>query len=541
MSSEISRQFEQLPANLANHLLITLLPLLLGVVITVPLAALAVRRARWRYPLLAVASVIQTIPSLALLALMVPVLVFINTFILSKLFGFTVAELGFYPTVIALTLYSVLPILRNTVTGILDVDPALTEAARGVGMTSFQSLWRVELPLAMPVIVAGVRTATVWTVGIATLATPVGQQCLGNYIFQGLNTRNWTAVLFGCIVAALLAVVLDLLIGGLQRAVEEHKTKLGSVCGALLAVIFIGGIIAPQFVAGSTEYLAGASQYDDSATSNRRRGPIVIGSKSFTEQYILAELLTDRLKAAGISTVKKESLGSTVVFDGLVGSEIDCYVDYTGTIWANHMGHEEPAPGWKVLDEVTGWMSAEHNARLLGAIGFENAYALAMRREQAEELGIKTISDLTKHASALTIGADLEFYDRPEWTALRRAYGITFQNSASFASTFMYEAIRRDEVDVVAAFTTDGRIDTYDLVLLADDRQAIPPYDAVLLLSPEVASDAEVVDALRPLLGTIDNALMRQANDLVDRNQNSKSIDAAAAWLEEQTLGENSR
>ncbi|MEX0937496.1 MAG: ABC transporter permease/substrate-binding protein [Pirellulales bacterium] len=535
MSESFRQQLEVLPGNLANHLLITILPLLLGLSISLPLAVLAVRRRSLRYPTLTAVSIIQTIPSLALLALMVPVLIALGGFT-SRVMGFEISALGFYPTVIALTLYSMLPMVRNAVTGILDVDPALTEAARGMGMTSWQVLWKVELPLALPVIVAGIRTATVWTVGIATLATPVGQRCLGNYIFQGLQTRNWTAVLFGCVAAAVLAIGLDLLIGALQRAADERRPRLAMGAGATLAVVVVAGLVAPQALQWyrsiqPRDQIAGRQRAAAPEQEAADRRPIVVGAKTFTEQYILAELIANRLQDAGVEVSKTESLGSTVVFDGLVSGEIDCYVDYTGTIWANYMDREGSAAGWKVLAEVAGWLAGEHDVRSLGSLGFENAYALAMRRERADQLDIRTIGDLAEHDGEMMIGSDYEFFGRPEWDSLRRAYGLQFADRTSYDSTFMYDAIANGEVDVISAFSSDGRIKAYDLVLLEDPAQAIPPYDAVLLLSPSAAGREDVVEALRPLIGEIRQQAMQNANYLVDRDENRQTVDEAAAWL----------
>lgn len=517
MSEDVALQFEYLPDNLANHLLITILPLLCGMAVSLPLALVAVRIPRLRYPTLTVVSIVQTIPSLALLALMVPLLVGVNA-VTSRWLDWEISALGFYPTVTALTLYSMLPMLRNTVTGILDVDPALTEAARGVGMTPLQSLWKVELPLALPVIIAGIRTATVWTVGIATLATPVGQRCLGNYIFRGLQTRNWTAVLFGCVSAAVVAIVLDLLIGGLQQAAAERRRKLAVLSGTLLAAATLGGLLAPTAVGWFRDTLG-------------RGRPLVVGAKTFTEQYILADVIEQSLRQRGFATRSTESLGSTVVFDGLVNNEIDVYVDYTGTIWANHMHREGSASPQKVLDEVSTWLAEEYGARCLGPLGFENAYALAVRREHAEELGLTTIGDLASYAARMKIGGDYEFFGRPEWLAVREAYGVNFAEYVSYDSTFMYDALVNRDVDVIAAFSSDGRIAANDLVVLDDPKNAIPPYDAVVLLSPQAAARPGVAAALAPLLGSIDVATMRQANYLVDREKDKATVAEAAKWL----------
>jgi osmoprotectant transport system permease protein len=532
MSEAFQELLLDLPDNLANHLLISVLPLMIGLAISIPLAVIAARVERLRYPLMTVVSVVQTVPSLALLALMVPVLIGISA-LTARWLGFDFSALGFYPTIVALTLYSMLPMVRNTVTGIVGVDPAQKEAARGVGMTDWQSLTKVELPLALPVIIAGIRTATVWTVGIATLATPVGQRCLGNYIFSGLQTRNWLAVLFGCIAAAVLAILLDTLIGGVQRAYENRIRWLGLLSGGCLAALILGGFIAPTVVdllEPQAEAVAGKGG-THAAERERDRSAIVVGSKTFTEQYILQDVLTDALGDAGIKTEQRESLGSTVIFDGLVNNEIDCYVDYTGTIWANHMEREGSAPAWKVLDEVSGWLAREHGARCLGPLGFENAYALAMRRDEAERLGIKTIEDLAKHAPQLSLGSGYEFFSRPEWTSLRDAYGLRFDDRQTYDPTFMYEAVKNGEVDVIAAFSSDGRIRAYDLVVLDDPRHVIPPYDAVILLSPQAAARPRVAEALKPLLEHIDVSAMRQANYMVDREKDKKSVTEAARWL----------
>src|SRR5579862_7472922 len=197
MYDQFADRLAELPGYLGGHMLLSTTSLLVGLAISLPLGILVSRRPRWSEPVLGLAGVIQTVPSLALLALMVPLL------------G---GMIGFVPAFIALTLYSILPALSNTITGIRGVDPALVEAARGLGMNDRQVLFRVELPLAAPVIIAGIRTATVLVVGTATLVTPVGGVCLGNYIFAGLESMNHLATVFGCVLAAVLAIALDQLV-----------------------------------------------------------------------------------------------------------------------------------------------------------------------------------------------------------------------------------------------------------------------------------------------------------------------------------------
>lgn len=521
-------QLEFLPANLAGHMLVTVVALACGLIASLPLAIIAVRSERLRYPILATISLIQTIPGLALLALTIPMLVGLN-----QLLGSGISVLGFYPAVISLTLYSMLPIVRNTVTGILDVDPNLIEAGRGMGMTRSQILRLVEIPLALPIIIAGIRTATVWTVGAATLATPVGQRCLGNFIFRGLQTRNWTAVLLGCVAAAGLAMALDILIALLQRGIERRKRKLilGSV--ASLVLLFVLGLTAPSLARSldRSPDLVTAEQVESVEDSAVSRDVVVVGAKTFSEQYILQDALVLQLTRVGIATRSMGGLGSTVVFDALLTGEIDVYVDYSGTIWANHMKQTQTMAPWIVQAKISSWLAEDHGVRVLGALGFENAYALAMTETKAAELGIRSIQDLAKHAGTFRIGGDYEFFGRQEWTDLTAAYGLKFADRVTLDSTLMYGAVSRGEVDVISAFSSDGRIAALNLRVLTDNRRAMPPYDALILLSPQVANRADVVAALAPLVGAIPVQLMQKANFMVDRDLDKKTVRETAEWL----------
>ena len=376
ISERFLQQLRYLPDNLSNHLIITMIPLALSLAISLPLAILLVRRKSLRYPVLTVVSVFQTIPSLALLALMVPLLAGI-AYLAHRFLGVEFSSLGFYPTVIALTIYGIMPMLRNTVIGILGVDPAMTEAARGLGMTQGQILRKVELPLAAPVIIAGIRTATVWIVGTATLATPVGQRCLGNYIFSGLQTRSWIAVIFGCVSAAVVAVVFDSLIGALERAAAERRRGLAAAAGTTLALIFGFGLFAPGVVAFMQKRLhensaaevveAGQGAAKGNAGADAERRPTIrIGSKAFTEQYILSSLIRSRLKRAGFTVRQTESLGSVIAFDALANNHIDCFIDYTGTIWANYMKHPRPTRTGRCSPRSpAGWL--KHTASVVSA------------------------------------------------------------------------------------------------------------------------------------------------------------------------------
>ncbi len=478
--TEWAEAWSYLPGYLSAHVLLSMSALLLGLVISLPLAVAASRLRALSGPLLAFAGIIQTIPSLALLALFYPILLALSHFT-SETFGFGFRALGFLPALLALTLYSMLPVLRNTVTALATMDPAVKMAARGVGMTPWQSLTLVELPLAAPVIMAGVRTAAVWVIGTATLATPVGQTSLGNYIFTGLQIENWVFVTFGVVAAAV----------GL--------------------VVVVGASLYPML------------------TGERHR--VVIGAKNFDEQYILGALISDRFKAAGIASTERDDLGSSVIFRALAAGDVDVYVDYSGTIWTNAMKRTDMPGRAAVLAGIAQWARKTYGIGDVGALGFENAYALAMKSDKARALHIKTLADLAAHAGDLRIGGGFEIFSRPEWRAVAQAYGLRFAARRQYQPNLMYSALMSGDVDVITAFSSDGRIAEYGLTVLTDPKGALPPYDAILLVAPGRAQDDAFLTALRPLIGAIDLKTMQQANFMVDRNDDKRTPQQAARWL----------
>jgi osmoprotectant transport system permease protein len=503
-----SEAFAHLTDYLGNHVRVSVAALALGLLISLPLAIAARNRPVMRGALLGFASIVQTVPGLALLALFYPLLLALASVSLAW-FGFGFSAFGFLPAVLALALYSMLPVLRNTITGLRGVDPAILEAAQGVGMTGLQSLLQVELPLALPVMMAGIRTAAVWVIGTATLSTPIGQTSLGNYIFAGLQTQNWVFVLFGCLAAAVLALAVDQLLALIEigiRARSRLRTALG---GAGIAAL-VAATLVPSLARGPSSY--------------------IVGAKTFAEQYVLSALIAQRLRAAGLSATTREGLGSNVIYEALVNGDIDVYVDYTGTLWANQFHHSEIKPRQELLSELKTAL-AQQKVTLLGELGFENAYALVMPKKRAEALGIRSIADLASHAPAMSMAADYEFFSRPEWAGLEKAYGLKFRAQRQMQPDFMYAAAASGEVDVIAGYTSDGLIAKYDLVVLEDIKHAIPPYDAIVLTAPKRAGDQALQAALAPLLGRIDISDMREANLRAAGGDGASSPDAVARWL----------
>jgi osmoprotectant transport system permease protein len=500
---------ERLPDYLGSHVLVSVTALAIGLGVSLPLAIVSLRRPALRATLLGIASVVQTIPGLALLTLFYPLLLALAA-LSERAFGWTFSALGFLPSVLALALYSMLPVLRNTIAGLNGVDTGLHDAGLALAMTRRQILRYVDLPLAMPVIMAGIRIAAVWVIGTATLSTPIGQTSLGNYIFAGLQTQNWVFVLFGCVAAAALALAVDQLLALMERGVASHSRLSVAGGGAGLALIVLAALLP----------LHGNAQ-----------AVYEIGAKPFTEQYVLAALIKQRLADKGLPAARRDGLGSSVIFNALASNEVDVYVDYSGTLWTNQMHRDGAKPRAELLKEVGTWLKQTHNITMLGGLGFENAYALAMPHALAERLGVHSIADLASHAPQLSIAGDYEFFERPEWKAIRDSYRLSFRQQRTMQSDFMYQAAQSGEVEVISAYSSDGRIAKNDLVVLADPRQAIPPYDAIVLVSPRRANDEALIAALKPLIGAIDVETMRAANLRASGGGADASPPAVARWL----------
>jgi osmoprotectant transport system permease protein len=316
-------------------------------------------------------------------------------------------------------------------------------------------------------------------------------------------------VLFGCLASAILALAVDQLLGLIETGLRQRNRPRAALGGFGIAAL-VAVTLVPSLGRSSPSY--------------------VVGAKTFAEQYVLSALIRDRLASAGLPATARSGLGSNVAFEALKAGDIDLYVDYSGTIWANQLHRTDIKPRAELIDELKTTLASQ-NITLLGELGFENAYALVMPRKRAEALGIHSAVDLAAHAPNLSIAGDYEFFSRPEWAALRDAYGLAFRAQRQMQPDFMYAAVASGEVDVIAGYTSDGLIAKYDLVTLDDPKHAIPPYDAILLLAPKRAGDEQLKAALKPLLGKIDIADMREANLRASGNDANSSPDVVAKWL----------
>jgi osmoprotectant transport system permease protein len=478
----------ELAVLIQQHVVLVLVSTGIAVAIGVPAGMLAAKRPRLGRAVLIAASVAQTVPSLALLGFLLPV-----PFI---------GGLGPRTALVALSIYALLPIVRTTVTGIRQVDPAVVEAGVAMGMTRRQLLWLVEFPLALPSIISGIRVATVIGVGTTTIAAAIGAGGLGEYIFRGLSMVDTTTILAGAIPAAALALTADGLLAWLEHRIGAWRVTPAAVArsaaaAALLIVLVIGGAYV---------------RADPAA--------IVVGSKNFTEQVILGELVAQAIEAEGAPrVVRKLNLGGTFVCDrGIRTGELDVYIEYTGTA-VTAVFHEAVPGDSRATLERTRELYARSGLTALAPLGFNNTFAILVRGQDAQALGLRTIEDLKSTASRWTPGFGYEFLQRDDgYPGLVRAYGLRFgPQPRAMDLSLIYRALADGNVDVIAGDATSALIDRLRLTKLEDNRRYFPPYDAVpIVRTPSLLRHPSIGRALARLAGRVSEADMRAMNAAVD-------------------------
>ena len=491
MLSFLAERRSELLTLIGQHLVLVLLSTGLAVALGAPLGILMTRRRRLARPVLAAAGVLQTIPSLALFGFLIPLPL--------------VGGIGARTAVIALVLYALLPILRNTYIGILQVDPAVKEAATGLGMTDGQRLRLVELPLAMPVILAGVRIAAVVSVGTATVAAAVGAGGLGTYVFRGLATVDTRLILAGALPAALLALAVDGLLALVERSRRPGRAAM-ALGGAVLVALALLGLGARARVG---------------------RRPVVVGSKNFTEQVVLGEMVGALLEDRGFAVDRRLDLGGTsLCHEAVRAGQIDLYVEYTGTALRDILRRRAGTDRAEVLRDVRA-AYAPLGLRVGEPLGFNNTFALVMRPETSRRLGITRISDVAPQASTLRVGLFGEFLERADGLpGLMKAYGFRLGVAPTEMDLgLLYQALLADRVDLVVGSATDGLIAAHDLVVLDDDRRYFPPYDAVPVMNAaSLLAHPGLEPALSALAGKVDERAMRRLNLAVDGEHRSPSV-----------------
>lgn len=477
-------------AHLGQHLLLVGVSTLVASMAGIPLGIVAAHRPRLSAPLVAVANAVQTVPSLAMFGFLLPL----------PLLG----GVGTRTAIVVLILYALLPILRTTITGLTGIDAAVRDAGVALGMTPRQLLWQVELPLALPTIVTGVRIAAVVAVGSATIAAAVGAGGLGEYIYRGLSMVDGTVILAGAIPAAGLALAVD---GGLWWVQRLLGRRRGPRSRLAVPLAGLAAAVAVVVLAGSYMTARGGAV-------------VVVGSKNFAEQLILGELVAQVIERdTSLRVQRRLNLGGTLICDrALLGGDIDVYVEYTGT--ALTAVFKQPLGGSR--EEVVQTVRqayARTGRTLLPGLGFDNTFAMLVRAADARRLGLRTIDDVVPHAPAWRAAFGYEFLDRPDgYAGLARVYGLTLAAPPSAMDlSLTYRALASGQVDLIAGDATSGLIRALDLMALEDTRHYFPPYDAV----PVARADTllrypDVRRAIERLAGRISVEAMRTMNHQVE-------------------------
>lgn len=523
----VSERLPELWLRTGEHLMLTGVSMGMAILVGIPLGICAAR-IRWlRGPLTGGVGILQTIPSLAMLAILLALL----------------QKIGAIPAIIALTMYALLPIVRNTLTGLEDVSPAVIEAARGIGMTPHQRLWIVDIPLSMPVIVAGIRTAAVACVGIATLSAFIGAGGLGQFINRGLALSNTDLILLGAIPAAVLALIVDGSIAAFQwglRRKRSRSSRFKAVIDRFLRPIALAMPIA-LIAAGCFTYFSTSTSSSNPAwgPSAPYEGMVRIGTKNFTEQLILGELMALLIEArTDLRVERRFNLGGTMIcHEALKSGEIDLYAEYTGTALTAILKQSVIADPDRAYETVTREYRQHFAADWLSPFGFNNTFAITIRKSDASLRNLRTISDLIAISGALRAGFTAEFSERQDgYPGLRRVYGLQFREALDLDPALMYQAIANREVDVICAFATDGRIAAFDLQPLQDDRGFFPPYQAAPVIRTEILeTHPELRQVLDLLAGLLDNAAMQRLNFKVDEKKRRPS-DIAREFLEDRGM-----
>jgi osmoprotectant transport system permease protein len=480
---------------LTRHVWLVLVATSLAVAIGVPLGVIAAKRPRIGKPLVAITNLVQTIPSLALFGFLLP-LPFIG-------------GVGARTALVALVLYGILPILQTTVAGLASVDRSLIRAATAMGLTARQRLLLIELPLALPSILAGIRVSTVVGVGTATIAAAIGAGGLGEYIFRGLAMVDGTVILAGAVPAAALALLADALLAWLGRLASNRRRRfrrrwsrpaVATTAAATLVLLVIIVALA--------------------ATHRAAPDTIIVGSKNFTEQIVLGELIAQTIQRhTNLTVERKLNLGGTLICErALMTGDIDTYVEYSGTALTAIFKQPVVRDRRAVLDIVRQHY-ASTGRTLLDPLGFNNTFAILVRGDVAKSLDLHTITDAVPHAHTWRAGFGYEFLEREDgYKGLARTYGLTFREPPRVMDlNLSYRALASGQVDLIAGDATAGAIAALNLKMLEDNRAYFPPYDAVpVVRTSTLLAHPELGDALRTLAGRINEDAMRKMNEAVD-------------------------
>lgn len=504
---------------LFEHIQLTVISVAVAIAIGIPIGILLSIKAEVRKPVLNIINACQAVPSLAFMGFLIPIV-----------------GIGNQTAIILVVIYALLPIVKNTCTGILNLDEDVLLTAKGIGLTRSQILFKVQLPLALPIIMAGVRIAAVSSVGLVTIAAYVGGKGLGFMVYSGINMVDSYMILAGAIPAAVFALFIDFILGQVEKAVTpealqvekgrdsqvKNKKKHRKMLTVLISVVVVAMVSTSIY------------QYFEN------RNKIVVGSKNFTEQLLLGNIYADLIEGnTDLRVERKLNVGGTQpCYEALKKGSIDMYIDYSGTVDMTLLKNEfEVLPKDVVIERITKQMKEENNIAVLDEIGFQNAYCVAVTKEFSEKYGVTKISDLEKYKGELVFSPSIEFVNREDGlSALEAKYDLDFEDVSPLEEGLKYTALESGATDVIGAFSTDGKLKKYDLVVLEDDREALVQHWAVPLVREEVLEKyPELKEALDKLSGKLTDSQMSELNYKVDEEL-QKPEDVSREFLKENGL-----
>ena len=450
-----------------QHIELTIISVVLAIIIGVPIGILVSHFSKINKPVMAIANIVQAIPSMALLGFLIPFL-----------------GIGILPSVFMVVIYSLLPIIKNTFTSISGINPQMIEAAEGIGMTKLQILFKVQIPMALPIIMAGIRISAVTAVGLMTIAAFIGAGGLGYLVFSGIRTANNYQILAGAIPACILALIIDFVAAIIEKAVVPYGLNLKNKKTSKKEKTFHKFVIITTLVVIGFTFFNASKKILDS-----KKETVVVASKDSTEQEILGNIIAELIeKNTNIDVKRKFSLGGThVIFGAINSGEIDMYMDWTGTIYSDILKHD-PIKNKIKASEVYPVCKKEiennYNLFLGNQLPYNNTYALGVREEFAQKYNIDSISDLVPLSSKLVLSPTLEFINREDGLiGLKNKYkGLNFKSVVAIDGSPRYGALKYGESDVTDVWVTDGLIKEFNIKVLKDDKEFFLPYHAALLI-----------------------------------------------------------
>ena len=488
-----------------EHILISLLAISIASVLGIILGIIISEYRKFSGLILGTVNILYTIPSIALLG-----------------FFITITGVGNTTALIALIIYALLPIIRSTYTGIVNINPLIIEASEGMGSTKLQQLFKVKLPLALPVLMSGIRNMVTMTIALAGIASFVGAGGLGVAIYRGITTNNSAMTFLGSLLIAILALVFDFILGLIEKRLTNHKRVKYKINPKL--------IILGLFIVIFGAYFSLNSKKDKT---------INIATKPMTEGYILGQMLTELIEQdtdLKVNITNGVGGGTSNIHPAIVKGEFDLYPEYTGTSWEAVLKKEDSYDESK-FDELQKEYKEKYNLEYVNLYGFNNTYGLAVNKDIAEKYNLKTYSDLAKVSNNLIFGAEYDFFEREDgYKELQKVYNIDFKKKIDMDIGLKYQAMKDKKIDVMVIFTTDGQLAVSDVIVLEDDKKMYPSYRAGTVVRSEILSEyPELKPILEKLNNILDDKIMADLNYQVE-SKGKKPEDVAREYLQEKGL-----